>query len=164
MAAKSYAKQGVRFNLSGFDGVEAVLIEIGKDHGDTVERRLSRVGLGAGLTTATKLIRRAAPKGSRIRKSVGSRFKKDKKAGIHQAKAGLNVGKKNGVAPHGVFFSLGTDERFTKHGIRRGRMAANRFVRRAVESGRTEIATVIVVKIKKRLPVEIERVRRRVNP
>lgn len=133
---------------------------MGKNHGDVIERRLSRAALGAGLTETAKLIRQAAPKGTSIKKAVGTRFKKNRRSGIHEAKAGLNVGRKHGAAPHAHFFTLGTVERFTKTGDARGRIQANQFVSRAVNMGHPSIAAAMIKRIRKRLPREIEMLRR----
>lgn len=155
---------GIRFDLSGFEGVEAVLGELGKNVGPTVERKLSRAALGAGLTEAARLIRKAAPRKSRLKKSVGTRFKKDTKRGQHTAKAGLNVGKKNGTAPHAHFFTLGTAQRHTRRGLNRGRVVPNFFVKRAIEMGEPSIARKMIERIHARLPIEIINVVKAKNP
>lgn len=107
------------------------------------------------------MIRQAAPPRTRIKKSVGTVFKKNKRRNYHQAKAGLNVGKKNGTAPHAHFFVLGTVDRFTKDGSPRGRVVAMKFVRQAIDAGGSEIAAAMIKRIQTRLPVEVERLRRK---
>ena len=44
----------MQFDLSGFPAIHKVLKELGKQHGNTVERRLARAALGAGLTEAAR--------------------------------------------------------------------------------------------------------------
>lgn len=151
----------MQFDLSGFPAIHKVLKELGKQHGNTVERRLARAALGAGLTEAARIIRREAPKRTRIRKAVGQRFKKNRRRGIHEAKAGLNVGKKHGSAPHAHFFVLGTARRRTKRGENRGKVRPNYFVRRAIELGDARIQGKMFERIMKRLPLEIARARRK---
>lgn len=155
-----FRKPAVRFDLSGIPQVAAVLKELGKNHGDSVERRLSRAALGAGLRESAKVMKEAAPKGSRIKKSVGTRFAKNRRTGIHEAKAGLNVGKKNGTAPHAHFFVLGTAPRETEDGRNRGFVEANRFVRKAINQDGPRILVAMLKRIDERLPFEIARARK----
>jgi hypothetical protein len=160
--AKSFkSKSPIRFDLSGFAGVEEVLQALGKKHGDTVERKLARAALGAALTKSAQLIRKAAPARTRIKKSIGTRFKKNKRSGVHEAKAGLNVGNKHGTAPHAHFFVLGTDYRFTKSGAARGKIIPNKFVRLAIAAGSSQIIKAMFQRIVARLPIEIDRLRRK---
>lgn len=158
MVKSSFRKPAVQFDLSGFGPVAGVIRELSAVYGNTVERRLSRAALGAGLTEAAKLIRRAAPKGSRIKQSVATRFKKNRRTGQHEAKAGLNVGKKSGVAPHAPFFVLGTVKRKNRAGQNRGKVNPHRFVRNAIAGGSPVIAAMIRG-VQKRFPAEVARVR-----
>ena len=155
-----FRKNPIRFDLSGVPQVAAVLKELGRTHGDSVERRLGRAALGAGLRESAKVIREAAPKGSRIKKSVGTRFAKNRYKGIHEAKAGLNVGKKNGTAPHAHFFVLGTLPRETQDGQKRGYVQANKFVRTAINQDGPRILVAMLKRIDERLPFEIARARK----
>ena len=155
-----FRKNPIRFDLSGVPQVAAVLKELGKTYGDTVERRLGRAALGAGLRESAKVMREAAPKGSRIKKSIGTRFAKNRFKGIHEAKAGLNVGKKNGTAPHAHFFVLGTAPRQTEDGQNRGFVEANKFVRKAISENGPRILVAMLKRIDERLPFEIARARK----
>jgi hypothetical protein len=158
MARSSFRKPALQFELSGFGPVSSVIAELSRPYGNSVERRLSRAALGAGLTESAKLIRRAAPKGSRIKASVGTRFKKNRRTGQHEAKAGLNVANKSGTAPHAHFFVLGTQRRKTRDGRNRGKVEANRFVRRAMAGG-SSVITAMIRRVQKRFPAEVARAR-----
>lgn len=139
-----------------------MLKQLGAQHGNTVERRLARSALGAGLREMSKRIRAAAPKGTRIKKSVSDRMKKSRRTGQHEAKSGLNVGRKKDTAPHAHFFTLGTADRETKDGRKRGRVIANRFVRQAIEQGGTAVVAAMLNRIRVRLPTELARLRKQV--
>jgi hypothetical protein len=154
-------KAPLQFDLSGFGEVHDVILELGARHGNNVERRLARAALGAALTESARLIRNAAPRGTRIRKSVGKRFNKNRRIGVHEAKAGLNVGSKSGTAPHAHFFTLGTKARYTKRGQFRGSVPENVFVKQAIEQNSGSIRQKMMQRVMKRLPIELERARRR---
>lgn len=155
-----FRKSPLRFDLSGVPQVAAVLKDLGRQYGDSVERRLGRAALGAGLRESAKIIREAAPKGSRIKKSVGTRFARNRYKGIHEAKAGLNVGKKSGTAPHAHFFVLGTSVRQTSDGANRGKVEAQKFVRNAIGQNAPRILVAMLKRIDERLPAEVDRARK----
>lgn len=154
-------KAPLQFDLSGFGEVHDVIKEFGARHGNSVERRLARAALGAALTESARLIRNAAPRGTRIRKSVGKRFAKNRRTGVHEAKAGLNVGSKSGTAPHAHFFTLGTKARYTRRGQFRGSILENVFVKRAIEQNSSSIRNKMMQRVVQRLPIEIANSRRR---
>jgi hypothetical protein len=145
-------KAPVKIELVGFPTVQRVIKELAAVHGDRAERRLARAAISAGLSELVKIERNAAPKGTRIRQAIGSRFKKSRRTGVHEAKAGLNVGKKNGTAPHAHFFVLGTQPRYTKTRKFLGKMTANDFLKRAVEAGSSRVESAMLRRIQKRLP------------
>lgn len=134
-----------------------MLKELGRNYGDSVERRLARSAVGVGLRIAAKSIKNAAPKGSRIKRSVGTRFKRNRRSGVHEAKAGLNVGGKQGTAPHAHFFTLGTGRRMTATGENRGMMRPDPFVRDSISGDRGAIVSAMQKQIVKRLPFELAR-------
>lgn len=159
MAKSSFRKPAIRFDLSGFELLKDVLQELGDRHGDSVERRLARSALSAGLTKASRLIIQAAPKRTRLRKAVGKRFKKNRKTGQHEAIVGLNVGSKNGTAPHAPWYTLGTKKRVTRKGQNRGQAPAKPFVAQAFNAGRVDIETAMLRQVTKRLPIEVMKAR-----
>lgn len=150
----------MQFDLSGVPEVHALLKEISADFGNSVERKLARAALGAGLTQMARLIRAEAPT-RKLKSAVGTRNQRQKGKQIYGAKAGLNVGKKNGRAPHAHFFVLGTKERRTKKGRFTGKVEPHKFVRRAIESGERSVVNAMLERIRKRLPIEITNVFRR---
>ena len=80
-----------------------------------VQRKLEGQAIRAGLRVVQRAVRAQAP--SPFKKSVGSRYTR-KKGGM----AGVNVGKKRGRghSPHFSLYVLGTGERRTREGHRRG--------------------------------------------
>lgn len=120
---------------------------------DREVRRPLRSGVGKGLTVVAKAIRQAAPVGKTrsIRKAIGKRFARNRRSGEMEAKAGIDVGKKRsrdgskGIqARHGHLVALGTAERFTKTGAKRGSVRANDFVGRGFAASASQAAAVIV--------------------
>lgn len=89
--------------------------------------RASSKGIRAGLKVLVKAMRAGVPvdKGL-LRQSLGTRFRKTGKDAVIRAKAGLNVGKKQGqkrgYAPHAHLVALGTQPRWKgiKYGYTRG--------------------------------------------
>lgn len=155
-------KPPLQFDLSGFPVVHGVIKELGERFGNTIERKLARAALGAGVTEMAKIIRERSPKRTRIRKSIAGKQKNNKYIGRYEAKAGLNVGSKRGTAPHAHFFTLGTANRYHKKtGKFVGRVQPNDFVRRAADEGGPRVIVAMTRRITKRLPIEIENLRRR---
>lgn len=155
-------KPPIQIDLSGFPVVHGVIKELGERYGNSIERRLARSALGAGLTEMAKIIRQRSPKRTRLRKSVGSKQGKNRyRGGEYQAKAGLNVGRKKGTAPHAHFFTLGTAKRYHQNGKYVGRIKPNDFVRRAADEGGPRVIVAMTRRITARLPIEIENLRKR---
>lgn len=111
-------------------------------------KKFARKAINAALTIANKSIKSEAPS-KRVRKSIGKRFKKNKRTNVTEAKAGINVGKKRGAntrAPHAHLVALGTRRRKRRRlggwakgrsgKLRTGRMRAvdGRFVKRGMRS------------------------------
>jgi hypothetical protein len=89
-------------------------------------KRIARKAINKGLTQIARGQRAAAPT-KRIKGTVGSRNKKNRKTGLAEAKVGMNVGKKltnPKRMPHAHLLALGTSERTTRSGASRGRMPA----------------------------------------
>lgn len=93
--------------------------------GDKIEKKIAFQALNASVGEGRKALRAAVPsRYKRIRKAVGSKTaRKHKRSGLPSAMFGYNVGKKvgRGFAGHAAPLSVGTRERFTKDGERRGR-------------------------------------------
>ena len=94
--------------------------------GDKGARKAAASGIRAGLTVVARAIRSEIPPHMKsIKKSIGSRFAKNRRKGIQEAKAGANVGKKRPKqTPHAHLILAGTQERRTKAGRRTGRVVA----------------------------------------
>jgi hypothetical protein len=159
-------KAPVKIELVGFPTVQRVIKELAAVHGDRAERRLARAAISAGLSELVKIERNAAPKGTRIRRAIGSRFNKNRRTGIHEGKAGLNVGNKSGVAPHAPFYVLGTKDRFTRRsemkikGAYRGKMTADDFLKSAVNAGESRVESAMLRRIQKRLPGILKQIKK----
>jgi hypothetical protein len=89
---------------------------------DKAADRVARSAIGGGLTVAAKRIRQAAPKGKTgaLKKSIRSRFERQKGSRPTTAKVGINVGKQKKTAaamakqiraPHAHLVALGTKRR-----------------------------------------------------
>jgi len=154
-----YVNPLMKFDLSGVPEVHAVLKDLGATYGDNIESKLARAAIGAGLTRMARILRRAAPK--QMKKAIGTRHQKKRGNGVHGAKAGINVGKKAGRAPHAHFFVLGTEKRWNSRGAFRGRVRANFFVSRAIRDGGDTVVAAMLTRIQKRLPIELDRLRRK---
>jgi len=152
------SKHAAEITVTGDKEVAKVLRELGATHGKSVERRLARLALGAGLTPLAQRIRKGAPPRTRIRKAIGKRNKRNRRKGIHEAKAGINVGSKAGKAPHGAWFAAGTADRTTKKGQNRGRMLGDNFVVRATKEARPRVQQAMLYRIRQRLPSVIQQV------
>lgn len=117
-------------------------------------RRVGRKALGKGLTVVARAIRKRAPVGKtkRLKKSVGSRQKKNRRKGIQEAKAGIGVGgRRNKLAPHGHLVGLGTGPRVTGDLSYRGEMPANPFVRQGMTASKASSHSAIVAELRKGL-------------
>lgn len=107
-----------------------------RDLGTRGARTAARKALRAGAAPIVKAIRieaktQVGKKTGRLAKSAGMRIGKNKRRGIFEAKAGLNVGKKlssPGYAPHATAIALGTKIRATKKGQFRGKVEPHHIV------------------------------------
>lgn len=155
-------RQAVRVDLSGYGPVQAIIRELASPFGDSVERRLSRSALSAGMTELSKAIRRRVPKNettARIRKAVGTRFSRNRRINQHEAKVGFNVGRKQNTAPHAHLYLLGTVERKTNARARRGKVKRGpRIVREAAAASSSAVINGMIRRVTKRFPVEVRRV------
>jgi len=124
--------------VTGDDELKRILNLLGRTYGDSFERRVARSAIAGGLSETVK-IERSGTGSKRHRKAIKSRFKRNKRTGVHEAKAGANVGGKGNAAPDIHFELLGTNERKTKSGANRGRIKAVPWIRRTVNQGRTRI-------------------------
>lgn len=175
-AARRY--KAAQITITGVPEVSATLKELAKDHGSSVERALAKRALRAMLKPVTAAIKKDAPTvslsrktGKRkkklarvpiIRKSVGSRFQRNKRKLIHEAKAGLNVSKTGARQfRQAHLYTMGTRSRRTRQGLNRGRMPGTNFVIKARERSQTAASQAGLYAIKKGLPLEVEKVRKR---
>lgn len=140
--------------LDGLDDLQAELQQLG----DTVGGRIAAKAVRRGQSVIRKAIAAEAPRGSTgsLRRSIGSRFRKRRKRGELSAIVGINVGKRvkplatrtgktraANSAPHGHLAALGTQERSTRSGAKRGRMPANNFVGRGFRRSAGSAAAVV---------------------
>lgn len=121
------------------------------------EKKISRKAVGKALTPIARAIRALAPVGKTksLKKAIGKSFKKNKRKGVTEAKAGVNVGKKvrrkdgsSGSAPHGHLVTIGTSNRYTKTGASRGRNRANDFVNRGFNAAAGKSKQVLLTGIR----------------
>lgn len=116
-------------------------------------RRIDRNAVNRGMTLIRKAIRAEIPSHMKsVKKGVGSRFKKNKKTGLREAKVGSGVGKKKAAqTPHSHLILLGTKERVqkstgrkvgrivptpaVKNGFAKSKSAASDAIRRGLTDG-----------------------------
>ena len=112
--------------LEGAKALEATL----KGVRDSVRKRIMRKAVEKSMVVVAGEIRKSVPpittpghSNKRIKKSVGYRRLKARHD-IESGKAGLRVGnsEKAKAAPHAHWIPLGTQERVTKDGKKRGRV------------------------------------------
>lgn len=111
--------------ITGVPEVDAKLRNI-----DTkVAKRVGRKAVNAGLRVLAKRIKAAVPEAEttghgrrKLQTSVGTRNKKNRRANVQEAKAGIGVGNAAKKAvPHAHLIAAGTGERYTGSSTRRGR-------------------------------------------
>lgn len=173
--------QAARIEIVGVPQLRAVLNEIARDNGPSVERALAKRALRGMLKPVTAGIKQEAPNTSpAYRKSVAGRLARNRRKGFYEAKAGLNVTKKGNAQFFAAHFNtIGTKNRWAGSimakdagnqaargigsGARlfRGRVKENRFVMNA--TGRTESAAqrAGLDAVRSALPAEVEKVRKR---
>ena len=143
-----------RVNMTGVKEIDAVLDGLEKK----TAKKIGRASINAGLGEMRKEIRKRAPVGKTqlLKKSIGNRFKRNKKKDLMEAKAGINVGKKKGKrAPHGHLVALGTNIRQSPNGANRGRVEANDFVRQGTEAALPSVKSKMIAKSKQVLEKEL---------
>lgn len=131
-------------------------------------RKVSRRAVNKGLTVVARAVRQAVPPAKtpghssrQIKKSVGSRNRRNRRKGLQEAKAGVGVGKKRGVAaPHAHIVALGTANRTTARGASRGRMPANDFVQRGFNQSAGKSRTVMLKSLQEGIEAAGKAVRR----
>ena len=175
-AGLKFRRKAAKIEISGAPELAKTLKELGEAHGKSIENRLARGALAAGLKPVKKSLKREAPKVSRYRQtgkrkkkaarmktveqSIGSRNKRDKKRNVHEAKAGVNVGKGKDKAFHqGHLFTMGSAARQTDGGANRGEMPANDFVKRATRIAGAASLNAMTYHIRSRLPGEVMKLR-----
>lgn len=147
--------------ITGDKELEATLATLA----DKAADRVAKSALGAALTVAARAMKKAAPIGQTrtLRDSIGKRNERNKRNGIHTAKAGINVGKRKKKpdagkvinAPHAHLVALGTQRRQrtklgglfagiknpTQEQLSTGVMPSNPFIKRAYEASRAVART-----------------------
>lgn len=168
---------GARITIHGHKEVQAVLEELASTHGTSVERALGKRALRAMLRPVAAAIKREAPTRSRyrttgkrkkraarinIKKFVGHRLSRNKRKGIYEAKAGLNVKKSGGKQfRQAHLYTIGTQRRSTRSGLNRGSMGSDNFVIRARQNSTAAATLAGLQAVQKGLPIEVEKVRKR---
>lgn len=160
-------------------GDKALDAKLARLAADKTQHKLGRKALGKGLTALAKAQRERAPVGptGNLKRSIGSRHKKNKTKGVVEAKAGAGVGTKNPKdktkkvkgrrqAPHAPLVALGTRSRsrqqiggrfrtryplFDRRSTSTGTMTPNEFIKQATASA----LPTAVTKIKQTLWDEI---------
>jgi len=159
--------------IEGANALEATLSGMR----DSVRRRIMRSSVNRALTIIAREIRKSVPKATtpghdmkRVKKSIGKRdyrSKRDEYAG----KTGLRVGNRildkelgitsSSVAPHAHWVPLGTNERRTKKGARRGKVTPRPFVRSAASRAEPMALEEMRQRFKKQFDKEVEKERRK---
>ena len=173
--------QAARIEIIGFPQLKAVLNDIARDNGPSVERALAKRALRAMLKPVTAQIKQESPNTSpAYRKSVAGRLVRNRRKGFYEAKAGLNVtkrGTRQFFAAH--FNTIGTVNRWAGSTLARdvgnqatrgigswarlfrGKVKENTFVITARNRSDSSAQRVGLATVKQYLPVEIEKVRKR---
>ena len=131
---------------------------------DRTQRRIARPAISRGLTFLKRKIRKNAPVGptGSLKKSIGTRFKKDRRKGMTSGKVGIDVGKKakdqsEVNAPHGHLVALGTQQRATASGANRGKMPKNDFVSDTIDGNWGATQSLMVRVIEEKLDKELNK-------
>lgn len=137
------------------------------------QKRVARAALGKALTVLARGIRNAIdPKQKSAKKTVGTKNKKNKKTGIHEAKVGLGVGKRTkskkertskagvGISKENIhWLTLGTTERTTDYGKSTGAMppVGRGWVKKGVKAAEPEAVRVMQETMKKKIEDEVRK-------
>jgi len=144
---------------------------------ESVRKRIMRTAVNRSLTIIAREIRKSVPKATtpghnmkRVKKSVGSRPYKAKRD-YYAGKTGLRVGNRildkelgitsSTVAPHAHWVPLGTNERRTKKGARRGKVTPRPFVDSAASRAEPAALEEMRQRFKKQFDKEVEKERRK---
>lgn len=126
-------------------------------------RKASRKAVNKGLTVLRRGVAAEAPVGESgfLKKSIGRRMEKSR-GEEHSGKVGPGVGKRRkdtgtNAAPHAHLVALGTTDRFTRRGARRGRMPANDFVGRGFRKTEAAAADKTTVSFAEALQKELDK-------
>lgn len=150
-----------RVSWTGIDEIDDKLQTLEKKSGKSV----ARSAINAGLAVLSRSIKKEAPVGAtkRLKKSIGKRFKKNRRKDLMEAKAGINVAKKSArQAPHGHLVTLGTQHRQTNRkggGESRGKMPVNDFVKRGTENAKPQVMPAMVQKAEQALERELRKLK-----
>ena len=120
-------------------GVEQLTAKLDDLQAGKTTKKVARAGLNAGLAVVASVQRTSSPVGKtrQLKKAHGKRLKKNRRSGVYEAKAGVNVGKRgSNRAPHGHLVALPTKLRRTRSGASRGRMPGNDWINRATIAAR----------------------------
>lgn len=136
---------------------DAKLDRVLRDLDLKMQKKIARGALAKSLTPVAQAIKSEVPGWKSVRKAIGKRNKKNKRSGLHQAKVGVNVGKKpakKGEVEHGkpippgkqvpwaTPLATGTGKRFIKTGKRKGqytgRIDKDNFVQRGWNRSKSE--------------------------
>jgi HK97 gp10 family phage protein len=132
--------------ITGGRGIAQTLAKLPKR---TTERKVARAALKAATKPTVRAMRRGAPvdEGD-LKKDINSRTVTKSRHPIHIA-----VGT-SPKAPHGHLIELGTDERFTESGARRGKVAPKPFASRAFDETKNKVVANLGRETSKRLSRE----------
>ncbi len=146
--------------LTGDKALDRRLQEVGT----RIANKAVAAGIRAGLTTISKAIRSEIDN-PRVRKAIGSRFKRKRTKGITSAKVGGGVGRRGakparrgragvGITKENVhWYLLGTAQRANQHGHNRGRMPPHP----AVKLGFAKSQSSAMAKVSERIRSTIDR-------
>lgn len=116
-------------------------------------RTVTRQSINRGLTVIRKAVASEAPRGTtgNAKRAIGKRLTSGGEGQAVNGKVGPHVGKRkrrgakstDPTAPHAHLIVLGTKERFTKTGARRGVMPQNNFVDRGFAKSASQAQAVV---------------------
>ena len=138
---------------------------------DRIATKAVTAGIRAGLGEYRKQMR-AAVSNPRVRKTIATRFKRRRKQGITEAKAGAGVGKHKttksgsrgrpgvGISKQNAhWYFLGTSQRQTKDGANRGRMPPHGGIRQGSIAARGTAMSVIRKKVRDVMFKEVKKLK-----
>jgi len=151
MAIETFQSSNFKSTTTGFEDLDSILAELP----DKVKKRVVRSAVGAQMAVMRKAVRREigstpgiSPQLKRpMKAAVGSRYKRNRRTHVKEAKVGFGVGRQKGTAKRsgknkgGVginkrnahWFAVGTKSRY-ENGAYRGRIESMDAVGRAVRN------------------------------